>query len=220
MPNIINATNITPPRVPIVDVKTGYISREWYRWFYNLFVVTGGLNQNIIQPGDAVNIQFDIKIDALEGATGLVLTNIGVADATPEPLDVLANGGLIQVCLTLDDTEGDGTIDCLDNCRNDYNPGQEDQYPPQGNGIGDACDCEGDFDCDQDCDGRDASDFKNDFGRSLFRNPCNENPLCKGDFNCDLDVDGSDATMFKNDFGRSRFKNPCPTCVMDEWCTY
>lgn len=50
MPNIINATNITPPRVPIVDVKTGYISREWYRWFYNLFVVTGGLNQNIIQP--------------------------------------------------------------------------------------------------------------------------------------------------------------------------
>ena len=50
MPNTVNATNITPPRVPIVDERTGYMSREWYRWFYNLFVVTGGLNQNIIQP--------------------------------------------------------------------------------------------------------------------------------------------------------------------------
>lgn len=50
MPNPVNATNITPPRVPIIDERTGYMSREWYRWFYNLFVVTGGLNQNIIQP--------------------------------------------------------------------------------------------------------------------------------------------------------------------------
>lgn len=50
MPNTVNATNITPPRVPIIDERTGYMSREWYRWFYNLFVVTGGLNQNIIQP--------------------------------------------------------------------------------------------------------------------------------------------------------------------------
>ena len=49
---------------------------------------------------------------------------------------------------------------------------QEDTYPPQGNGIGDACDCEGDFDCDGDCDGTDAATFKVDFGRSTFNNPC------------------------------------------------
>jgi len=41
MPNI---TNITPPRVPIIDERTGYMSREWYRWFYNLFYATGGEN--------------------------------------------------------------------------------------------------------------------------------------------------------------------------------
>jgi hypothetical protein len=32
--------------------------------------------------------------------------------------------------------------------------------------------CTGDFDCDGDCDGTDASTFKTDFGRSQFQNPC------------------------------------------------
>ena len=34
-------TNITPPRVPLTDSKTGLISREWYRFFFNLFQLTG-----------------------------------------------------------------------------------------------------------------------------------------------------------------------------------
>jgi hypothetical protein len=37
-----NQTNITPPRVPVIDEKTGLISRDWYRFFLNLFVLTGG----------------------------------------------------------------------------------------------------------------------------------------------------------------------------------
>lgn len=32
--------------------------------------------------------------------------------------------------------------------------------------------CQGDFDCDRDVDGTDATTFKNDFGRSQFNNPC------------------------------------------------
>lgn len=36
-----NLTNITPPRVPLVDDRTGLISREWYRFFLNLFFLTG-----------------------------------------------------------------------------------------------------------------------------------------------------------------------------------
>jgi hypothetical protein len=38
----VNLTNITPPRVPLLDPKTNLISREWYRFFLNLFVLTGG----------------------------------------------------------------------------------------------------------------------------------------------------------------------------------
>jgi hypothetical protein len=36
-----NITNITPPRVPFVDDRTGLISREWYRFLLNLFTLTG-----------------------------------------------------------------------------------------------------------------------------------------------------------------------------------
>ena len=39
-PNVI-LTNITPPRVPLTDSRTGLISREWYRFFFNLFQLTG-----------------------------------------------------------------------------------------------------------------------------------------------------------------------------------
>lgn len=42
MPNTTaNIVNITPPRVPLVDERTGLISREWYRFFLSLFVLTG-----------------------------------------------------------------------------------------------------------------------------------------------------------------------------------
>lgn len=41
MPNPINQTNITPPRVPLTDERTGLISREWYRFLLNLFKLTG-----------------------------------------------------------------------------------------------------------------------------------------------------------------------------------
>ena len=90
----------------------------------------------------------------------------------------------------------------------------------QGNGIGDACDCEGNFDCDSDCDGTDAASFKTDFGRSGFLNPCINESQCHGDFDCDADCDGTDAALFKTDFGRSLFSNPCPACVVWDWCVY
>ena len=38
MPNI---TNITPPRVPLTDPRTGLIAREWYLFFLSLFNQTG-----------------------------------------------------------------------------------------------------------------------------------------------------------------------------------
>ena len=37
----VDLTNITPPRVPLMDSRTGLISREWYRFFLNLFILTG-----------------------------------------------------------------------------------------------------------------------------------------------------------------------------------
>lgn len=40
MPNI-DVTNIPSARVPVIDPSTGVASREWYRYFYNLFQLVG-----------------------------------------------------------------------------------------------------------------------------------------------------------------------------------
>jgi hypothetical protein len=46
MPNPINVTNIPAPRVDFIDPKTGLMAREWYRFFFNLFRLTGsGTNE-------------------------------------------------------------------------------------------------------------------------------------------------------------------------------
>jgi len=36
-----NTVPIPPPRVPLVDPRTGDVSREWYRYFFSLFTITG-----------------------------------------------------------------------------------------------------------------------------------------------------------------------------------
>jgi hypothetical protein len=128
--------------------------------------------------------------------------------------------GSDEICqMNQEDTDEDGPGDVCDSCPQSAN--QTDSFPPLvGNGIGDACDCEGNFDCDLDVDGTDAGKFKTDFGRSKFLDPCSNASQCHGDFDCDEDVDGTDAALFKPDFGRSTFINPCPCCEVGDWCSY
>jgi hypothetical protein len=38
---VVNITNITPPRVPLTDPRTGLIAREWYLFLLSLFNQTG-----------------------------------------------------------------------------------------------------------------------------------------------------------------------------------
>jgi hypothetical protein len=50
MLNPVSITNITPPRVQLVDPNTGLVSREWYRFFQSLFQLTGsGQNDFTLQ---------------------------------------------------------------------------------------------------------------------------------------------------------------------------
>lgn len=53
MPNI---TNITPPRVPLTDPRTGLIAREWYLFLLSLFNQTGQSTNSLedVQKGPAV----------------------------------------------------------------------------------------------------------------------------------------------------------------------
>jgi hypothetical protein len=79
--------------VSIVDERTGAVSREWYRWFYNLYTITGeGLG---VTP-------------VINGGTGLstIPTNgqLLIGNGTGYDLNTLATGSGISV------TNGVGTI--------------------------------------------------------------------------------------------------------------
>lgn len=77
MPSPPNITNITPPRVPLIDERTGLISREWYRFFLNLFNLTGGgsntasltdlqLGPPAPQQEDLVDIIIDVEATKIQ----------------------------------------------------------------------------------------------------------------------------------------------------------
>jgi hypothetical protein len=44
---MLDITNIPPPRVPLIDERSGLMSREWYRFFLNLFRLTGGGSSDV-----------------------------------------------------------------------------------------------------------------------------------------------------------------------------
>jgi len=47
VPSPLNVTSIPAPRTPLTDPATGLLSREWYRFFFNLFNLTGAGNNPI-----------------------------------------------------------------------------------------------------------------------------------------------------------------------------
>jgi hypothetical protein len=77
-----NITNITPPRVPFLDERTGFVSREWYRFLLNMFTLigngiqqptlditttaplhtTGGQNPNLTITGSALSRSNDTNV--------------------------------------------------------------------------------------------------------------------------------------------------------------
>ena len=89
----LNATQITPPRVSLIDERTGAVSREWYRWFYSLY--------NIVGSGSGV-------VPVINGGTGLstIPTNgqLLIGNGTGYTLNTLGFGVGISV------TNGIGTI--------------------------------------------------------------------------------------------------------------
>jgi hypothetical protein len=89
----LNATQITPPRVSLIDERTGAVSREWYRWFYSLY--------NTVGSGTGI-------VPVINGGTGLstIPTNgqLLIGNGTGYTLNTLGFGAGISV------TNGAGTI--------------------------------------------------------------------------------------------------------------
>ena len=69
MPNI---TPITPPRVPLVDSRTGYIDRAWYLFFLSLNNAAVQVYDNPSVEPDAVSLtaSYDAALQALAQDVG------------------------------------------------------------------------------------------------------------------------------------------------------
>jgi hypothetical protein len=74
-----NITNITPPRVPLTDPRTGLISREWYLFFLSLFNQTGQSTLSLedvqkgppVEPVDVANLLAQASL-GVESSSALV----------------------------------------------------------------------------------------------------------------------------------------------------
>jgi len=79
MPNILE---IIPPRVPLTDVRTGMISREWYRFFFELFTKVGPTTFSIedLQLGPQTTDQTGAITEAAQNALLLNITQAQVSE--------------------------------------------------------------------------------------------------------------------------------------------
>ena len=123
MPNPPNITQITPPRVALIDERTGAVSREWYRFFYNLYYATGGTNVGAIPPsrGGTGTSQIPTNGDLLigNGTTGVYnATQLGIGDGLakttgPGSLSIENTGVLSNIAgdgISVDQATGNVTI--------------------------------------------------------------------------------------------------------------
>ena len=174
----------------------------------------------LIASIDPASIAVTVEAVPLTNTSGeaRVLVDATAVDLATVSASVTCGTEADEALVAISDTDADGVPDAADNCPDTPNQDQDDFFPPGGNDCGNACECEGNFDDDENVDGSDASVFKSDFGRGTYNNPCADSLPCNGNFDCDNDVDGSDASVFKSDFGRGSYDNPCPSCPTDPWC--
>jgi hypothetical protein len=79
-----NVTRIPAPRVPILDDRTGEMSREWFRFFENLFILTGG-GGNFVSLSDIQKGPPGVTIDEVD-----VIIDQKSGDTAPPEADVSA----------------------------------------------------------------------------------------------------------------------------------
>ena len=80
MPNITNITNITPPRVPLTDQRTGLISREWYLFLLSLFNQTGNSTTSLedVQKGPPAEVvDLNAILSAAQTSSGILPSDLG-----------------------------------------------------------------------------------------------------------------------------------------------
>lgn len=80
MASPLNVTKIPAPRVSLIDERTGQISREWYRFFLNLFELTGA-GSNPVSIDELLIGPPSLTVDEISNA----VNRDSNADLAPQP---------------------------------------------------------------------------------------------------------------------------------------
>jgi hypothetical protein len=105
----INPTQLTPPRVALIDERSGAISREWYRFFLSLLTATQTNQDEVELAPDATSLiaTYDAMLETLaqttetqpDGASAsdlaVVQSEVQALALSPPPLDEIAIRALI-----------------------------------------------------------------------------------------------------------------------------
>lgn len=83
MPSPLNITQIPAPRVEFIDPRTGLMAREWYRFFLNLFNLTGG-GTNDTSLSD---LQVGPEVRDLSGQISEAISTAELASLVPATID-------------------------------------------------------------------------------------------------------------------------------------
>jgi hypothetical protein len=77
---MLNITNITPPRVPLTDVRTGLIAREWYLFLLSLFNQTGNSTtslEDVQKEPPTQDIDINAIVSAAQLSSGILPSDLG-----------------------------------------------------------------------------------------------------------------------------------------------
>lgn len=97
---MLDITNIPPPRVPLIDERSGLMSREWYRFFLSLFRLTGAGSNDLtltdlqlapqaqVDFGDLNDSYDQAQLSYLPEQINTLQSEIDSLKMAPKPLEV------------------------------------------------------------------------------------------------------------------------------------
>lgn len=155
---------------------------------------TAGANGSIAPAGEVfvaagTNQEFSITPDLDYHVADVLVDSISVGSTTAYLFDTVTANHTISAAFALNDLDGDGIADRLDNCPGIINP---EQFDGDNDGIGDLCEVlKGDLDFDGDVDGADLEGFAFAY----------ENLHLDADLDDNSTISAADAAIFAKNFG-------------------
>lgn len=104
MPSPLNVTQIPALRVPIIDQRTGLMSREWYLFFFNLFNLTGS-GGNAASVEDLLQAPPDSALSSDQAVVANALEALGVSPQNTDSAQAVVTDAIQALNVAREDAD-------------------------------------------------------------------------------------------------------------------